>query len=215
MLCVKKIKIKIVDNKKKEYACLGWRNNYFRNVHTHNQLTKWKGSTWFRCEMNYEDKSSTISTLFVFWFEASLSPDTQSGSETKKKGFSEKYIYCSTEDLSSHVSSIFTFYIALNLNLFNFTLLQVALCSRGVLYSGVVLKMTVLNKMLRDSVPIFWLWGFYSLSVTASGNHPQEVMLQISPFSMYDHQILVSYFIRTLFHILSWTTSQNIYIFLN
>lgn len=131
----------------------------------------------------------------------------------KKKGFSEKYIYCSTEDLSSHISSIFTFYIALNLNLLNFTLLQVALCSRGVLYSGVVLKMAVLNKMLRDSVPIFWLWGFYSLSVTASGNHPQEVMLQISPFSMYDHQILVSCFIRTLFHILSWATSQNIYFF--
>lgn len=61
---------------------------------------------------------------------------------------------------------------------------QVALCSRGVLYSGVVLKMTVLHRMLRDSVPIFWLWGFYSLSVTASGNHPQEVMLQIRSFSI-------------------------------
>lgn len=87
----------------------------------------------------------------------------------------------------------FALHIALNQNLFNFTLLQVALCSRGVLYSGVVLKMTVLHRMLRDSVPIFWLWGFYSLSVTASGNHPQEVMLQIRSFSMYDHQVFVSF----------------------
>lgn len=41
---------------------------------THIRIS-WKGSTWSRCEINYEDKSSTISTLFFFWFEASLSPD--------------------------------------------------------------------------------------------------------------------------------------------
>ncbi len=86
-----------------EYACLGWRNNYFINMHTHtNQLTKWKCSTWFRCEMNYEDKSSTIATSFVVWFEASLSPDTQSGSEAKKMDL-VRSITISTEDLRSHI----------------------------------------------------------------------------------------------------------------
>lgn len=106
-----------------EYACLGWRNNSVIIMHTHiNQLTKWKCSTWFRCEINYEDKSSTISTSFVFWFEASLSPDTQLGSETKKKWFSEKYHYQHRRPQQSYANAVFSPSILLWIWIFSISL---------------------------------------------------------------------------------------------